>query len=193
MLIEKHPLRIRCCSENCPAALVGQWVEGTLTCCDCYAVRYCSRECQRNHWKKHKTHCKEIKKCKVNLVQIAEEMNILNRFRTGESINCFEYKNAYRMYAKSLRKCASRLASRLEAENFLNQMRLSYRERFFEESSLEWDWDEYDDNDNNVRSLNLGSMITGHMDQEALNFIRSPIPLMLCNIRCHHLYVRTVI
>ena len=30
---------------------------GTLRCSKCKQVHYCGRECQQNHWKKHKTQC----------------------------------------------------------------------------------------------------------------------------------------
>jgi hypothetical protein len=32
----------------------------TLLCGGCMAVRYCSRECQKVHWKAHRKACKEL-------------------------------------------------------------------------------------------------------------------------------------
>jgi MYND finger len=32
-----------------------------LKCSACMAVRYCSAECQKAHWKKHRKRCKELK------------------------------------------------------------------------------------------------------------------------------------
>ena len=31
-----------------------------LTCSMCWAVKYCSKECQKKAWKKHKSVCREI-------------------------------------------------------------------------------------------------------------------------------------
>lgn len=44
--------------ENCSGP-------GTLTCLACKSVRYCSRECQRVDWKKHKAACLSMKAKKL--------------------------------------------------------------------------------------------------------------------------------
>ncbi|ESK84859.1 hypothetical protein Moror_14953 [Moniliophthora roreri MCA 2997] len=33
---------------------------GTLSCAGCRLVRYCSKECQKQHWKRHKRDCKNV-------------------------------------------------------------------------------------------------------------------------------------
>ena len=176
VLIERSPLRIRCCAKNCLD------VEGTMTCSSCCAVRYCSPKCRKEHWKEHKTLCKEVKRSKEELVKLAEPLrscqpqwsdHVIDMFQqdgrfdqqyeNGVDINSAEskdYSQANSDFQSALRKCGeescSELAFRLEAENCLNMMRLSYRGRLTE----------------GVRTLILGSMIAGHMDQEALNYIR---------------------
>ena len=74
-----------------------------------------------------------------------------------------DYSQANASFQEALRKCGeescSELAFRLEAENCLNMMRLSYRGKINE----------------GVRNSLLGSMIAGHMDQEALNYIRQVV------------------
>ena len=85
------------------------------------------------------------------------------QMENGVDINSRESKDfcqANASFQEALQKCGeescSELAFRLEAENCLNMMRFYYRGRLTE----------------GVRTLILGSMIAGHMDQEALNYIR---------------------
>ncbi|KAF4311294.1 hypothetical protein GTA08_BOTSDO13075 [Botryosphaeria dothidea] len=50
--------------EKCPCANVNSATGkqchkvGTKACSNCYLVLYCSKECQKSHWKQHKTDCK---------------------------------------------------------------------------------------------------------------------------------------
>ena len=71
-----------------------------------------------------------------------------------------EYSGANDNFQFALEQCGteskSELAFRLLAENSLNMMRLSYTGR-----PNEW-----------RKTMILGAMVAGHMDQEALNFIR---------------------
>ncbi|XP_066921074.1 uncharacterized protein [Clytia hemisphaerica] len=43
-------------------------------CSRCTAVKYCSKECQKDHWVKHKTHCNEIKRRTKILAKEAETL-----------------------------------------------------------------------------------------------------------------------
>ena len=42
-------------------------------CSECKLVRYCSRQCQRKHWEKHKVLCNSIKEFKLNSQPPAQE------------------------------------------------------------------------------------------------------------------------
>jgi len=60
---------LRCCwiMEHCSGCTLYQWEpiksdEPLLRCSKCKAVKYCSKDCQREHWKKqHKAHCKKMR------------------------------------------------------------------------------------------------------------------------------------
>ena len=67
-----------------------------------------------------------------------------------------EYCRVNGEFQDALGKCGGELAFRLQAENWLNRMRLAYRGKLTE----------------GIRTMVLGTMIAGHMDQEALNYIR---------------------
>ncbi len=38
-------------------ASCGRTVRGTKVCSRCKRVRYCSKDCQRRHWREHRVHC----------------------------------------------------------------------------------------------------------------------------------------
>jgi hypothetical protein len=50
----------KCGNETCTN-------KGIKMCKSCLYFTYCSRECQKAHWKKHKLLCKEINYCMVEL------------------------------------------------------------------------------------------------------------------------------
>ena len=176
VLIARHPMRIRCCAKKCHQN------EGTLTCSSCFAVRYCSMKCSRDHWSQHKALCREVKDRRGELVRLARPLRncqppwsdrMIDMFQSdgrfdqqavnGEDINTEEsraYREANEEYQVAFQKCGeesrSELAFRLQAANCLNMMRLSYKGRISE----------------GIRTMILGAMIAGHMDQEALNYIR---------------------
>ena len=154
LVIDQHPLRIRCCAKKCHQK------EGTLTCSSCRAVRYCSVECRRHHWSQHKVHCIEVKKRKEELVRLAEPLGKGTKSLSILKTVIESYLKANVRFQSALKQCGeesrSELAFRLQAENFLNMMRLSYTGR-----PNEW-----------RKTMILGAMVAGHMDQEALNFIR---------------------
>ena len=52
-------------------------------CSRCTAVKYCSKDCQKEHWEKHKSHCNEIKRrTKV----VAQEAETLRQFYEFEDL-----------------------------------------------------------------------------------------------------------
>ena len=96
----------------------------------------------------------------------------------GVDINSEESKEYCRVngeFQDALGKCGGELAFRLQAENWLNRMRLAYRGKLTE----------------GIRTMVLGTMIAGHMDQEALNYIKQGdmiyifIMLPLIQVLCH--------
>ena len=116
ILIERCPLRIRCSGKNCLD------VEGTLTCSSCCAVRYCSPKCRKEHWKQHKTFCKEVKRSKEELIKLAEPLRSCHpQWSDINSRESKDYWQANTSFQEALRKCGeescSELAFRLEAEN----------------------------------------------------------------------------
>ena len=181
VLIDQHPLRIRCCAPGCHQK------EGTLTCSSCLAVRYCSKKCRRDHLREHKALCMQVKIRRGAVDRLARPLrncqppwsdHPIDMFQSngmfdlqtvnGEDINTVEshaYREANEHFQYALEKCGeesrSELAFRLQAANFLNMMRLSYNGRIVE----------------GIRTMILGAMIAGHMDQEALNYIRYNIRL----------------
>lgn len=46
------------CCASCGRAEGEAGVAKLKSCSSCHAVRYCSRECQKAHWRAHKAHCK---------------------------------------------------------------------------------------------------------------------------------------
>lgn len=48
------PLRVLLCAFQDVNAQDFCFNPGTLTCAGCHLVRYCSKECQKRHWKSHK-------------------------------------------------------------------------------------------------------------------------------------------
>ena len=176
VLIDRNPMRIRCCAKKCHQN------EGTLTCSSCYAVRYCSGKCRRDHWRQHKSHCREVKIRREELVRLAKPLRNCQPIWSDHMIDMFqsdggfdqqtvnwvninshestEYSGANDNFQYALEQCGteskSELAFRLLAENSLNMMRLSYKGRIRE----------------GIRTEILGAMVAGHMDQEALNYIR---------------------
>ncbi|KAI9908759.1 hypothetical protein PsorP6_016664 [Peronosclerospora sorghi] len=61
---ERHTARILDCCDRCGAIqrFAPDNLEGKLmTCGGCRSVAYCSRECQKKAWKKHKPFCKTIR------------------------------------------------------------------------------------------------------------------------------------
>jgi len=56
-----------CCNENC--SLPSRMVERStmLYCTRCRTVNYCSRECQKAAWPKHKSHCDKHSKARTGL------------------------------------------------------------------------------------------------------------------------------
>ena len=60
------PFVKRCANPDCQKA------DGDLSRCSaCRSVVYCSRECQKKHWKKHKTRCAEAQKSLKQLNDVA--------------------------------------------------------------------------------------------------------------------------
>ena len=47
---------------------------GSKICASCKAARYCSAECQRRSWKRHKPLCKKIKDLNVKLSEACEKL-----------------------------------------------------------------------------------------------------------------------
>jgi hypothetical protein len=65
----------RCCNPDCSEKHKEETASengnnNLLECSGCHRSRYCSKDCQLNHWPIHKVKCKEIRK---NLAQQAEE------------------------------------------------------------------------------------------------------------------------
>ena len=138
-------------------------------------------KCRSNHWREHKAHCREVKKGREELIRLARPLrncqppwsdHMIDMFQAGwfdqqavngEDMNSEEsqeYREANEHFQFALEKCGeesrSELAFRLQAANCLNMMRLSYKGRISE----------------GIRTMILGAMVAGHMDQEALNYIR---------------------
>lgn len=55
-----HPYLRRRCSH---CRVVEEKAKAYRRCSACRRVAYCSRECQKNHWKAHKAACRAVKKC----------------------------------------------------------------------------------------------------------------------------------
>lgn len=53
--VDKH--KARCAACNKPELFDGDGDEEFLACSGCHGTVYCSRECQKAHWKDHKTFC----------------------------------------------------------------------------------------------------------------------------------------
>ena len=49
----------RCCNDNCPLPDRTTERGKMMTCSQCRAIHYCSRECQKSDWKKHKAYCSQ--------------------------------------------------------------------------------------------------------------------------------------
>ena len=47
---------------------------GSMKCASCKATRYCSTECQRRSWKRHKPLCKKIKDLNVKLNEASKTL-----------------------------------------------------------------------------------------------------------------------
>jgi len=175
VLITKHEIEIRCC--GCHGQL------GHLTCTGCFAVRYCSPECRKLHWRQHKEVCREIKRRRDDAVAVGEilssglggEENMLKsslatqgyfEFIDHPSVNeesnlpkHEQYFLARHRLTYAYVKCGevnkSPLAFRLAAENMLDLLCLSYK----------------DVRGEYVRYFHCGWMIAGGMDQDALNYL----------------------
>lgn len=52
--------------------------EGTKTCSRCKIVSYCSRECQKKHWKAHKMECMSPQEAKV-VDKMEEDQHTLHK------------------------------------------------------------------------------------------------------------------
>ena len=61
------------CGNSC-----GQ--QGTKRCSKCQTVYYCSKECQKAHWKIHKKACSEIHSTKE------VEEHLMGEFRTDDAL-----------------------------------------------------------------------------------------------------------
>merc|ERR1711894_810822 len=55
-------VRAESCDSTCPVCELCGTLENLLVCAGCKETYYCSKEHQRNHWKRHKPFCCERKK-----------------------------------------------------------------------------------------------------------------------------------
>lgn len=53
-------------------------------CTGCYVTRYCSKECQLAHWKKHKKTCKQIQS-QFRQVELVDQSNALEELKAKEN------------------------------------------------------------------------------------------------------------
>eukprot|EP01084_Bolivina_argentea_P178801 309050_1 len=67
---------------------------GTKTCGGCKSVVYCSKKCQTNHWKSHKTECKKIRK---------QQLKSSNKLKTKATNSSFA-SNLTKYYDKENKK-----------------------------------------------------------------------------------------
>ena len=149
-----------------------------LTCSMCWAVKYCSKECQKKAWKKHKSVCREIsifigatgQYVELVLKEFGGAEKFYNsemvkkglfKYETGGSkIPCDKYIIIRRClvdgYSRAGRENQGALAFRLAAENMLDVMCLTYNKMWAEKGK---------------RYMYCGMMVAGGMDQEALNLL----------------------
>ena len=175
LLITKHEMEIRCC--GCRGQL------GHLTCPGCFAVRYCSAECRKAHWRQHKVVCREIKKRREDAMAIGEILSsglggeekmlksslategyfeFIDQPSVNEESNLPKHEQYFLArhrltyaYVKCGEHNRSPLAFRLAAENMLDLLCLSYK----------------DVRGEYVRYFLCGWMIAGGMDQQAMNYL----------------------
>ena len=57
-----------------PCGFCGSLAE--VKCSNCKAIYYCDRNCQKRHWKQHKTACKQIKT--ANEITIVEPLDAID-------------------------------------------------------------------------------------------------------------------
>jgi len=150
-----------------------------LTCSMCWAVKYCSKECQKKDWKKHKSACREISIFVGATGQYVElllkEFGGAEEFYNSELVKkgLFNYeggsgipRDKYILVRRCLVDGYTRghggwqnqgaLAFRLAAENMLDVMCLTYNTMWAEKGK---------------RYMYCGMMVAGGMDQEALNLL----------------------
>lgn len=74
-------ITVRNNSEECHSCRV---MFAKYSCAKCQAVKYCSRECQKLHWKAHKTKCQVKKQEEVLLVlptTFSDNLEVLRSIR----------------------------------------------------------------------------------------------------------------
>ncbi|KAJ3414398.1 hypothetical protein HDV05_006672, partial [Chytridiales sp. JEL 0842] len=62
---------LKACSNNTDTDICGN--EGTKYCTRCLRARYCSVECQKNHWKSHKAQCSEALLADVKVTNFSDD------------------------------------------------------------------------------------------------------------------------
>lgn len=74
-------------------------------CGNCKIQKYCSKECQKNHWKEHKFLCNDIHHTNINSDSTSPELNITNvvkytKCETIKIIHQLDYEIGENMHVK---------------------------------------------------------------------------------------------
>jgi len=172
VVVTKHSLEIRCCT--CSDR------QGHLTCTGCFAVRYCSEQCRRVQWDKHKNVCKEIRRSRKMLLATQASENFEAETVAREKlqtafVNCGEANGsplAFRLAAENIdgfdkpRQNYKHMGWMLAAGG-MDQEVLNYYRRFTGEKVPRDPWEYFLDKDLDIEEDFYLDKIKLHHDDDA--------------------------